>query len=88
MEGAHHIFILFEIHTGLAADGTVHLRQKGRGDLHKINPAQERSRRKPSDITDHAAAESDQHILSRDPFFDQEAVDIRYGFQRFVLFPR
>ena len=88
MESPYHIFILLKIHPCLTADRTVYLCKQRRGNLHKINAPQIGSRCKTGDISHHTAAQSDQHILSRNLFLDQKPVNIRHGFKCLILFSR
>ena len=63
MEGTDHVLVLTEIHTGLAADGGIHLGQQRGGDLNKADAPHVGRCGKTSHIPDDAAAEGNQKII-------------------------
>ena len=60
MEQPHQVLSLAGVDPGLAADRTVHLREKGRRDLDVVEPAEQDPGGEPGDVADHAAAERHQ----------------------------
>ena len=68
---AHQIFAMRRVDPGFATDGTVDLRQQGRGDLHKAHPAPDHGSGKSGQIADHPAAKGNHQIAAFDPFGQQ-----------------
>ena len=61
MECADQVFSARVIHTRLAADGRIDLRQQRCRHLHERDPALINRRGEPADITDDAPAQRDKH---------------------------
>ena len=72
---AEQVFAARMVDRHLAADGGIHLRQKGRRRLNEAHPAQIGAGRVARDIADHAAAQRHHEILPRDVRVDQRVVD-------------
>ena len=71
----------------LAADGGIHLRQKGCRNLNEARPAQIGAGRVPRDIANHAAAQRNHEILARDVRVNQRVIDafkLRHTLGRFA----
>ena len=87
IEAADLIFAACEVHGRLAADGGIHLRQKGCRNLNEARPAQIGAGRVPRDIADHAAAQRNHEILARDVRVNQRVIDafkLRHTLGRFA----
>lgn len=64
VEGADEVLAARGVDGRLAADRTVDLGQKGRGDLNEVDAAHIESRRQTGEVADHAAAQGHDHILA------------------------
>ena len=71
MKRAHKVLAVPRIDARLAAHGTVHLRQKRGGHLHKAHTAAQHSRGKARQIANHAAAKRHDQITAFDLFIQQ-----------------
>ena len=63
-EGAHDVFGLPQVNGGLAADGGVHLGQRGGGAVDKVNAAHIGGGAETAQIPDDAAAHRNQQVLA------------------------
>ena len=87
-DGADHVLACFRIDAGLAADrGIGHGQQRCR-DLYIGDAAHVHRRGETCDVPAHAAAQSDDEILSGEMVFSHEPAEIRDGVQGLALFPR
>lgn len=64
VEGADEVLAVDGIDAGLAADGTVDLRQERRRDLHEAHAPPQDRRGEAREIADHAAAQRDDHVAA------------------------
>ena len=87
-ERPHQIFAFIQVDTGLSADRSVHLRQQGGGNLHKVHATQPGRRRETGHIAGHTAAQRHQQVLSGDRHLRQLGVDFLNHRQAFVLLAR
>src|SRR5262249_21960710 len=78
IESTDEILALRKVHTGLSADGAVHLRNQSRGDVKESYTAQIRSCRKTSDVADDAAANCDYQRFAIRSGAAQRARDMLY----------
>jgi len=85
-EGADQVFAFGNVHTGLAADRGIHLREQGGGDLDESHPAQPGRGRKAGHIAHHATAQRHQQVAAGKAAGCQPCVNLRDHLQPFVLF--
>ena len=85
-ECSDEIFALRDIDTCLAADGGIHLREKRRRDLHKIDAAHPRRGGKARHIARHTAAERHHKVTAIKLRRRERSVKMRDSFQPLVLF--
>ena len=74
VEGADQVLAMGGVDAGLAANGTVDLRQKRGRDLHEAHAPAQDGGGKARKIADHAAAEGNHHVAAFD-LFRQQPVD-------------
>jgi hypothetical protein len=84
MERANQVLAERMVHTNLAADGAVDLRQERGRNLHQRDPAQKRRRRKARRIAQHPAAERDDRAAAIGSGSDERFVYARHRGQRLV----
>ena len=82
MEGAEQILAFGEVDPGFAADGGVHLRQKGGGNLHDVNAAHVNGCEEAGDVADNAATEGDNGGLAVGAAAHQLGGEVADGFER------
>ena len=88
MESANHVLIGIKIYAGLTANAGIHLGKQSGRYLNKTNAAQVGCRGKSTEISDHTATQSNQHIIPVIMVLNQEFVQIPDGVQVFIFFSR
>ena len=84
IKSADHILTETVINACLTANRRVDLREECRWDLHKVDAAQIRCRRKAGNVTDNSPTKSDKRGVAVIFIAEQKVVNSVYGCKRFM----
>ena len=88
MKGSDQVFAFFGINGRFSSDRGIHLRQKSRRNLSKINSALQDGGGKADEVSDYAAAEGHDQSAAIDPGIQQSAAKLLQAGETFAFLSR